>query len=238
METSVKKKILIAVAVLLLGLVGIMTWRKLYRVVPQPAWISADPRDQYFYGSVGAEQTPGIPYWLWLAMPRMFPEYMPSPGGYAALGMSWEEGKEMPVGFAKQRIGYIRVTGNCALCHAVSQSTAADQPPIIIPAVAGRATDVQPLLTFYRRCAQDPRFTADDFLSEIDTYTKLSFTDRLLYRYVLIPRMREALLDAATLLFDPAIREHSRNPQSDAPFSEQPMKGLKEQVKTLGTQGP
>lgn len=213
-----------------------MTWRKLYRVSPQPRWITVDQRDSYFYGSVGAEHTDGIPYWVWVAMPRMFPEYMPGPGGYAALGMSWEEGKEMPVGFAKQTIGYVRVTGNCALCHAVSQRTGTDEVPAIIPAVAGHATDIQPLLAFYRRCAQDPRFNADDILSEVETATKLSFTDRLLYRYILIPRTREALFDPAAVLFDPAIREHSRDPQSEIPFSQPPMKDLKERVKALEAQ--
>ena len=125
MDQHSNRKWLVAV-VLLVGLAvvaGITIWWKLYRVVPQPAWITADARDNYFYGSVGAGQTAGIPYWVWLEMPRMFPEYMPGPGGYASLGLSWEEGREMPVGFAKQRVGYIRVTGNCALCHAVSNRT-------------------------------------------------------------------------------------------------------------------
>ena len=216
MKKGAKKKILIAVAVVVLAVAGIMTWCELYRVAPQPAWITADQRDKYFYGSVGAEHTAGIPYWIWLAMPRMFPEYLPGPGGYAALGLSWEGGKEMPVGFAKQRIGYVRVTGNCALCHAVSQRTGTDEVPTIIPTVSGQTTEIQPLLAFYRRCAQDPRFNADDILAEVETATTLSFTDRLLYRYVLIPRTREALLDPAAVLFDPAIREHSRDPHSRA----------------------
>jgi hypothetical protein len=147
--------------------------------------------------------------------------------------MSWEEGREMPVGFAKQRVGYIRVTGNCALCHAVSQRSETDEVPIIMSAVAGHATDIQPLLTFYQRSAQDPRFTADDILSEVVTYTNLSITDRLLYRYVLIPRMREALRDPAALLFDRTIREHMRDPHSEAPFSQPPMSTLRDQVKGL-----
>ena len=128
---------------------------------------------------------------------------MPGPGGYASLGLSWEEGKEMPVGFAKQRIGYIRVTGNCALCHAVSNRT-----------LDGRRTDdggrcsrtrhrFQPLLTFFTRCAQDPRFNADDILAQVDTATTALASDRLLYSYVLIPRTRQALLDPAAVLLTP-----------------------------------
>jgi hypothetical protein len=234
MDKHPKKKILIAVAVLLgLAGVGATIWYKMYRLVPQPAWITADQRDNYFYGSLDAAQTAGLPYWIWLELPRMFPEYMPGPGGYAALGLSWEEGKEMPVGFAKQRIGYIRVTGNCALCHAVSDRAAAADVPTITAAVRGHSTDIQPLLTFLTRCAQDPRFNADEILAQVDTATKLSLADRLLYRYILIPLTRRSLLDPASTLFAPALRTHSREPQSSAPFSEQPMKGLRQQMTEL-----
>jgi hypothetical protein len=220
MARRVGTRILIAVAVIVLAVAGILVWCKLYRVTAQPAWIAAKPRDEYLYGSFEARQVDGIPYWVWLALPRMFPEYTPGPGGYAAFGLYWEDaskrgGIEMPAGFAKQRIGYIRVTGNCAICHALSQP--GDPAPILIPSVPGRTTDIQPLLTFYRRCAGDPRFTADDILAEVDKATKLSFTDRLLYRYVLIPRTRKALRDPAATLFAPAIREHLRDPKAHVP---------------------
>src|SRR5215472_12484542 len=194
-ERSSKALRVVAVLVGLAALAAIVVWYKFYRVVPQPVWIHADQRDTFFYGSVDANHVLGVPYWIWLALPRMFPEYMPAPGGYAALGMSWEEGREMPVGFAKQRIGYIRVTGNCALCHAVSHPNGPDEAPTIVAAVPGHATDMKPLYSFLQQSAKDPRFNADEFLSEIDTATKLSFLDRLLYRYVLIPRTQKALSD-------------------------------------------
>jgi hypothetical protein len=238
-----RKKILIVVAILvaLALLIGGTVWCKVCRVVAQPAWINADQRDSYFYGSVGAENTAGMPYWLWLAMPRMFPEYMPGPGGYAALGMSWEEGREMPVGFAKQRIGYIRVTGNCALCHAISHPNGADEVPTIVAVVPGHTTDIQPLMTFFRQSAQDPRFNADEFLSEINTATKLSFLDRLLYRYILIPRTRQALIDEPeNALFAPALLGHSHDPKSDATFTDAHMKAVRQWMaqRTLPAKGP
>ena len=235
--TDMKRKSLIALAVLavLAVVAGVTIWWKLYRVVPQPAWISADQRDHYFYGSVGAGKTTGIPYWIWLSLPRMFPEYMPAPGGYAALGLSWEEGREMPVGFAKQRVGYIRVTGNCALCHAISTRAPGDDIPTIRAAVPGQSTDIQPLLDFLKRCAQEPRFNADEILATVDQATKLSVTDRLLYRFVLVPRAREALLDPTSALFDPLLEGHGRDPLSAAPFADQEMKALKEQMKAVET---
>src|ERR1035437_1632782 len=226
--TKVGKTVLIA-GVILVGAIGFIIWDKLYRVQAQPAWIAADPHDTYFYGSVGARHTGGVPYWLWLAMPRIFPEHMPGLGGYASVGMSWEEGKEMPVGFAKQRVGYIRVTGNCALCHVVSQSNGPDRAPSIVAALPDRTTDITPFVTFWKAFAADSRFNADEFFSEIDSDTKLSLLDRLLYRYVFIPRTKRMLMNnPEQALLSPELREHLRNPHSEAPFADRQMKLLRE----------
>jgi mono/diheme cytochrome c family protein len=216
------KRLLALTIIVVLG-VGIAAWYCLYRDVPQPAWISADPRDDFLYGSVGAERTAGLPYWVWLALPRICPQYLPGPGGYAALGRPWEEGKEMPAGFAKKTVGYVRVAGNCALCHAVNSRPGPNEIPLPVIAPPGQAADVQPLLTFLARCAQDPHFNASDILSEIDMATKLSIPDRLLYHYVLIPRARQALLERSALVAS-AFRLHSQHP--DAPFREPRTKAL------------
>ena len=151
-------------------------------------------------------------------MPRMFPEYMPAPGGYAALGLSWEEGKEMPAGFAKQRIGYIRVTGNCALCHAMQGPPLFPRGvPSVIPSTPGKTTNLEPLITFLRKCAADPRFNPDDIFGQVDQATSLSCIDRMLYRCVLIPRTRRMLRDPAAVLFSPEILEHMRDPKRVVP---------------------
>jgi hypothetical protein len=214
-------KALVVVLAVLVVAVGTVIWYKLRHVDAQPTWMTNTPQNRYFYGSVGAGETRGIPYWVWLAIPRLFPEHMPGPGGYASVGMAWEEGTEMPVGFAKQKVGFIRVTGTCDLCHVMIRPTQPDQAPQILPAVAGKTTDIKPLLNFLQQCAADPRFNADEFFSEIDTDTSLSLWDKALYRYVLIPRPRKALLDdPGKILFSPAIQAHRQNPQSDAPFSD------------------
>lgn len=236
-ERNTKTVWVMVVLVVLAVSAGITIWYKFYRVVPQPAWISADQHYTFLYGSVDADRVSGVPYWIWLALPRMFPEYMPAPGGYAALGLSWEEGREMPVGFAKQRIGYIRVSGNCALCHATSQLDARDAVPIVNPVATGRTTDIQPLLTFFKRCAQDSRFNADEILAEVETATTLSLADRALYRFVLIPRTRQALLNTSQVLLAPALLQHRNNPQSEAPFAGQQMKEMRELMKALQMAG-
>src|SRR3979411_286620 len=112
-HNSHKKKGLLATLIVLLLLVfgSIATWYKMFRQMPQPGWIAADKRSTFLYGSIGTEMSAGIPYWIWLVLPRLFPEYMPGPGGYASLGFPWEETKEMPAGFSKKSVGYVRVAG-------------------------------------------------------------------------------------------------------------------------------
>ena len=232
-ERNTKVLRVAAVLVVFAVLVSITIWYKFYRVVSQPAWISSNQRDAFLYGSVDADQVSGLPYWIWLALPRMFPEYMPAPGGYSALGLSWEEGREMPVGLAKQRIGYVRVTGNCALCHATSQSSGTDAVPTVIPVATATRTDIRPLLTFFKRCAQDPRFNADEILGEVETAMTLSLADRMLYRFVLVPRTRQALLNPSEVLLAPALLRHRDAPQTDEPFSERQTKEMRERMRLL-----
>ena len=230
MKRRMKRTVLI-VAVVLLVIAAISAWSSLSREIPQPGWITADERSNFLYGSVGAEHDAGIPYWIWLALPRMFPEYMPGNGGYVALGFSWEEGKEMPAGFSKKTVGYVRVAANCALCHAASYRTGPDQGPEVLPTVPGRAADVQGLLTFFQQCAQDPRFNATEIMAEINNATKLPLIHSLFYRYVLIPRTRRTFLSQNLVMIDSALQQHSRDPYSEAPFSQPQLKALAAWIK-------
>ncbi len=224
MTNSANKKMRIAtvVVVLLILVGGVTAWYNLYHEVAQPSWITSDPRNAYLYGSAGAERDAGIPYWIWLVLPRLFPEYLHYPGGYAALGMSWEESREMPVGFSKKIVGYVRVAANCAVCHATSYRTGPDETSTVVPALPGRTTDIKPLLYFFKQAASDPRFNAGELLAEVDRWTKLSLLDQLLYRFVLIPQARKAMIEQNSVMLDAALQRHSQNPY--APFDDSGMK--------------
>src|SRR5262245_24318820 len=99
-------------------LVGVTGWYYLFRVEPVTTFEAADAH--FKYGSIGIEAPIGIPYWIWLVLPRICSDKLPGPGGYTSLGMVWEEGEEMPIGFTKQTIGIPRVGVNCAACHTTS----------------------------------------------------------------------------------------------------------------------
>ena len=184
---------ILIVVIVLAGLLGGLGWYKLLREVPQV--LADNSMEEFFkYGSIGTEDAAGVPFWLWLILPKMFPEYLPGPGGWAALGFVWEQGRELPVGFSKKTIGFERVGINCALCHTARVRREGEAVPRIYLGGPGNAVDILGYQRFLFACASDPRFTASHILDEIGAITRLSFLDRLVYRFILIPATRKTLL--------------------------------------------
>lgn len=184
---------LVLAAGLVLGLGGAMfTYEQFFREEPAP-YFEAD-EDHFLFGSVGTEGRDGVPYWIWLVLPRIFPDLLPGPGGYASLGIVSKDGYEMPVGLTKVTVGFPRVSINCALCHAASVRQRPGDPPTIVPAAPAHQAAPQAYQRFLVEAAADPRFTADTILAEIAKNYRLSLADRLLYRFAIIPAARRRLL--------------------------------------------
>ena len=203
MSLSPKGKRILHVAIMalvvMLSLGAWFTWVKFFREEPQ---VFANEEEQFKYGSLGAEGDRGLPYFIWLVLPRLFPDFLPGPGGYRSLGVVWEEGAEMPVGFSKKRVGFDRVTNNCAICHTATYRLSEDEVPRVQVAAPAHTNNIQSMLRFLFKAAHDPRFNSDTIMNEIrlvsgDNYGNggLSFVDRQIYRYVLIPFTRKALLE-------------------------------------------
>ncbi|MBK1724581.1 cytochrome c [Thiocystis violacea] len=191
-----KWKRILGVLVVLVALGGGLVWWTLFREPPQQ--LADDSMEEYFkYGSIGTEQQDGIPYWIWLVLPKMFPEYLPGPGGLASLGFGWEQGRELPVGFSKKVIGFERVGVNCAVCHSATLRETPDAAPVIYLGGPGNRVDILGYQRFLFRSAADPRFDASNILMEIGQVYRLSWMDRMLYRFLLIPATRKALLAQA-----------------------------------------
>ncbi|HEY9541531.1 MAG TPA: c-type cytochrome [Luteimonas sp.] len=181
---------------LLLGaIVGFTAWYKIFREEPQPDWVTATPEMRFKYGSIGAENEAGIPYWIFYVLPRMFPEKLPGPGGYAAFGVAWEAGQELPVGFTKKVVGFPRVANTCATCHVASYRKRPDENPTFVVGGPNHTLNLAAFFRFLVDCAKDPRFNADNIMHEINLVTELSWLDKLLYRYALIPITRQRLME-------------------------------------------
>jgi mono/diheme cytochrome c family protein len=188
-------KLILALVVLLVPALAAFAWYKFFREEAQPDWVRSTPEMRFKYGSIGAEHDAGIPYWIFYVLPRMFPEKLPGPGGYASLGVAWEQGQELPIGFTKKVIGFPRVANNCASCHTASYRKSPDETPTFVPTGPNHTLNLQAFFRFIVDCAEDPRFNAGEILSELELITDLSWIDRQLYRYILIPITKKRLLE-------------------------------------------
>jgi hypothetical protein len=182
---------MLVVVVVLMSAVSLHGYYRLHFVAPVPQFESAE--EHFLYGSIGTEKESGVPYWIWLVLPRIFPDLLPAPGGYASIGLMTREGHEMPVGLSKVDIGQTRVGVNCAMCHAASVRATPGDVPMVFAGAPADHTGAQEYRRFLVAAASDARFTAGTILNEIARNVRLPLTDRLWYRLVLIPETRRAL---------------------------------------------
>ena len=189
--------LLVGFAVLLVAgaLLAYIGWYRFFREEPQPEWVSATPEMRFKYGSIGAEWDAGIPYWIFYVIPRVFPDKFPGPGGYASLGVPWEQGQELPVGFTKKVIGFPRVANTCAVCHTASYRSNPDEVPTFVEAGPAHTLNVAAFFRLLVDVAKDPRFNADVLMREIRLVTEPDWIDRLAYRFAIIPITRKRLLE-------------------------------------------
>ena len=188
-------QIALATTVVLAIGAAMFVYEQFYR--EEPAGQFESDEDHFLFASIGTEAEGGVAYWIWLVLPRIFPDLLPAPGGYAALGVISKPGYEMPIGLSKVTIGYPRVGVNCAMCHAGSVRLSPESVPAIVPGAPSQTIVAQQYVRFLTDAAADPRFTAGAILGEISKNTRLSLVERLLYRVSIIPATRPALVSLA-----------------------------------------
>ncbi len=186
--------------------------------------------DHFKYGSTGGERGWknhfgfGIPYWIWVALPELFHEYLPDgqPGqGYAAFGMIYEPDRnprfDLPIGMSMRRVqGIDRVYFNCAVCHTGTVRSAPGAPPEIILGMPANTFDLGALALFFGDAAADWKFRASRIFPTVDALAEqreevepredgyrpapLSPVDRWVFRRVAMSMMREQLLTLTSRL--------------------------------------
>jgi mono/diheme cytochrome c family protein len=164
----------------------------------------------FLYGSTGGERRNGIPYWFWVALPELFPEYLPDkkPGhGYSSFGMIYEKGKDprydLPVGTSMRNYRGIDVVYlNCASCHTGTVRDAAGSDPHVVPGMPANTFDLGAWGRFLTDVPLDQKFSGQRLLDQIakmedDPHRrapKPDFINRLIFRYVAADLMRDQLL--------------------------------------------
>lgn len=152
--------------------------------------------DNFSYGSIGSESANGLPYWIFRALPDLFKDKM-GHKGWAYFGFLYEEnGADLPVGFSKRRVqGVSRVWLNCAACHTGSYIDPDDETLKLIPGAPANNLRLLDFIQFFRDVATDTRFTADNVLASIENVGgDLNFIEKLIYRYIIIKRVKSGLL--------------------------------------------
>jgi mono/diheme cytochrome c family protein len=194
--------VIVLLLVLLLAVaLGVLIWCKFFRTEGQSFQADAETGasadvQRFKYGSQGGDLIAGIPYPVLFILPRVFSDLIPGHGGYGAFGLPWEEGQRLPIGFSIRRMGYERVTVNCALCHTAQYRLTPDENPRFAVGGPGHTVRLQALLRFLFACAHDERFSADRLLPEMALHFPMDAADLALYKLVIIPGTRAALLEA------------------------------------------
>jgi len=163
-------------------------------------------------GSTGGEQMDGIPYWVWITLPEIFPDKLPdhqTGQGYAAFGLIYEPQDKgnpyaLPLGMSRRNVRGIDVVYlNCGACHiGTVRDTPNDPNPHIYPGMPAHQFDLGAWGTFLTTIPKDQRFSPQRILDQIDhmqddprrLVPKLDFINRLILRYYAIYLMRDKLI--------------------------------------------
>jgi hypothetical protein len=190
-----RSAIILIIVIIMLLIVGVVLYSAFN---PDRPVDYADIQEHFKYGSIGSEPINGIPYWIFVVLPEMFPEKLPGPG-YASLGFIQEVGKDLPIGFSKRRVIFDRVGLNCAVCHTGTVRDTPQSQPKIITGMPANRLELENYIRFLTACAMDSRFTVDNVMRAIERRHRLGPIESFIYRTA-IPLTREALIEQGNRL--------------------------------------
>ncbi|MFT6328866.1 MAG: hypothetical protein ACJAYN_000793 [Bermanella sp.] len=189
------------VLIVLLLIVIFTAWYKLLREVDTHF---EKPSEHFKYGSIGVEAASGVPLNLWQVLPQVCEKNLPNPLlGYKSFGFNWEPGKRTPVGMPIKTIGIERVGINCALCHTAQVRFKGSEKVQQYLGAPSPTIDLQGYLRFLQACGSSPEFTPENIIAAINQRSKqldeegLGWLDTVLYKTVIVPQGRKALIQQA-----------------------------------------
>lgn len=157
--------------------------------------------DHFKYGSTGGERTSGFPLPVWKVLPRVCKRHLPKgselfpPGReYAAFGLIYEDGKELPVGMSQRRhLGIDRAFLNCATCHTGTVRDTPESPPKVVAGMPAHRLRLMEFERFIFACAKDENFSPDRIVPELKL-GRFNLLDRYVVYPLAIYLMRDRLL--------------------------------------------
>jgi len=164
--------------------------------------IHADIVAHFAHGSIGSEENSGLPYWIWQALPRLFPERFDGRLDYKAFGFLYDRQGELPIGIARRAYrGVDLVWFNCAICHTGTWRATEGDVPSIVHGMPSNNLDLYRFVRFLLDAAADERLAPERVLRAMrDAGARLGIVDRLLWQYYVIPSVREGLVQRRSRL--------------------------------------
>jgi hypothetical protein len=164
--------------------------------------------DHFKYGSIGAEhRDSGIPYALWKTLPSLYPEEFGGRDDYAAFGFLYEKDenghqRDLPIGIARREVNGVEVVWlNCATCHTGTWRAAKGDVRHIVPAMPSNNLNFHRFANLILKAAVDERLAPDRlFPAMVAAGAPLGPIDRLIWRFGVLPHLREGLLNTRARL--------------------------------------
>ncbi len=197
-----------ALALALVAMAVISLWAVI-KISGERTPLYADPLEHFKYGSIGSEPESGLPLALWKALPVLFPEQFDGRPDYTAFGLLYETGadgnqRDLPIGLATRTVKGVELAWlNCAVCHTGEITRLADETTEIVPGMPANRFDLYKFIAFLLDIADSEKLAPDPLLEAMEkSGTDLGPLDRLFWRYLVLPRVREGLLARRAALSD------------------------------------
>ncbi len=167
----------------------------------------SDNPNHFMYGSIGAETESGLPYAVWKALPTLYPADFKGRSDYSAFGFLYEKGpdgkqKDLPIGVSRRTVNGIDLVWlNCATCHVGTWREAPDAAPHVVPGMPSNNLDLYRFIRFVLDVGADERLTPDILIPAMEkTGSRLNPLQQLVWRFYVIPRVREGLIQRRSRL--------------------------------------
>ena len=129
-----------------------------------------NPVAHFEHGSIGAETASGVPYWVWQALPRLFPKEFEGRLDYRAFGFLYGTDargrqEDLPIGISRRNYrGVELVWFNCAVCHVGTWRKAEGDAPSVVAGMPSNNLDLYRFIRFILGTATDERLNADNLI--------------------------------------------------------------------------
>jgi hypothetical protein len=159
------------------------------------------------HGSIGADEGSGLPYWVWQALPRLFPKEFDGRLDYRAFGLLYRTGpdgkqEDLPIGISKRDYqGVDLVWFNCAVCHVGTWRATEGGERHMVAGMPSNNFDIYRFIRFVLEAGVDERLAAPTLIPAMEQAgAKFNVIERLVWQYNVIPRVREGFIQRRSRL--------------------------------------